>query len=99
VQPQSTTSELVAKCLAGLIAVVFCGIGAMAVWTSEYSGRTRYGKDVFFQGVGAELFGWLMIAAGLLPIAAILRERRSRLWWTAFALLIGLAGAAFTLLR
>lgn len=81
------------------MAVVLCGLGAIAVLTGEHTGRTRHGKDVFLQGSSAELFGWVLIALGLLPLALILRQRRSRLQWMGFALLVGLTGAGYTLLR
>jgi hypothetical protein len=99
VDPRPDSSEGIAKFLAGLIAVVLCTLGAMAVWTGEHVGRTRQGKEVFTQGSGAELFGWLLITLGLLPAALILRHRQARLRWALFAVLIGIAGSTYTLLR
>jgi Na+/melibiose symporter-like transporter len=93
------SSQWLARGLVGLIASVLCSLGAMAVMTSEHTGRTRQGAIVFLEGGSAQLFGWLLIVLGLLPIAIIFNTRHAKAKWLWMCLIVGLAGSIFTYLR
>ncbi|MGL4573384.1 MAG: hypothetical protein ACRCV9_01190 [Burkholderiaceae bacterium] len=80
-------------------ATALCALGVYAIWSEFAVGATRRGAEVVVQGSTAALFGWLQIVAGLLPAMIVLRSGRARVRWLVFCLTIGLAGAAYTLIR
>lgn len=71
------------KALGLLAALVFMGLGAIALIQKQHVGSTRHSAEfVVLQGSSAEAMGWTLIVMGLLPLVVWVP---SRIWAARFA--------------
>lgn len=90
----SSADRLLARVLATLIALVFTGLGVMAIVTGHYDGRSsRWGSEVALDGEPALLMGLALAAMGLFPLGIWFRTRRQALIWV--LLCFAVSAAAF----
>lgn len=93
-EPSPASNRLLARVLATLIALVFTGLGVMAVVTGHYDGRSsRWGSEVALDGGPALFMGLALVAMGLFPLGIWFRTRRQALIWV--LLCFAVAAAAF----
>lgn len=81
--PSSSRQELwIVRGLTLLMALVFIGLGVMAMATDTYYGRnSKRGLDIVLYDRAAWRAGGAQILLGLLPLALWFRTRRSALIW------------------
>lgn len=66
-----------------LITIVISGLGAKAIFTTEYFGSTTKlgGSIVVLYGSSAQWAGGFLFFLGLLPIAILFKNKKSALRW------------------
>jgi|JI10StandDraft_1071094.scaffolds.fasta_scaffold233804_2 hypothetical protein len=82
-QESSAKDMLISRLLASMISLTVVGLGAMAILTQHYYGRTSKlgGAEVSLDGSAAVGMGVATLFLGLVPLALWFRSKRPALVW------------------